>query len=113
MWTIFFAMLLDVHFGKTDAVSRLLARFCNTPFMQHTGKISYSFYLVHALVMVVIRTGIAKLFPEIGKLSLCLSMTVMAFPIAYGLSIVLFKGVEQGGARLGKRIMTRKQEKLW
>lgn len=110
IWGLFFATLLDVHFGRTDAVSRGISRFFNCRFMQHAGKISYSFYLVHALVMVVIRTGIAKVFPNIGKLPLCLAMTVLAFPIAYGLAILLFNGVEQGGARLGKRLMVQKKE---
>jgi len=78
--------------------------------MQHAGKISYSFYLVHALVIVVMRAGIAKFFPDVGKLPLCLGMAVLAFPLAYGLSILLFNFVEQGGARLGKRIMIQKKE---
>ena len=108
IWALFFAMLLDMHFGKKDAATKVLAAFFNSRFMQHAGRISYSFYLVHALVMVVIRVGIAKIFPEIGKLPLALGMAVLTFPVAYGLSILLFKGVEQGGARLGKRLMQGK-----
>ena len=112
LWALFFAMILDIHFGRRDVLTRVLERFFNSRFMQHAGRLSYSFYLVHALVMVVIRTGIAMRYPDIERLPLALWLAVLGFPVAYGISIGLFNGIERGGARLGKGLMAPSEDGL-
>lgn len=111
MWIVFFAMLMDVHFGKLDGVSQALRRFFNSRFMQFTGQISYSFYLAHALVIVMIRTAVAALNPEIARLPLALLLTVLSFPVAFGVAVLLFRYVELSGAELGKKLTTSGAEK--
>jgi peptidoglycan/LPS O-acetylase OafA/YrhL len=79
--------------------------------MQFTGQISYSFYLVHALVIVIVRTAVATLNPEITRLPLALLLSVLSLPVAFGVAVLLFRYVELSGAELGKKLMTSGVEK--
>jgi len=105
LWLIFFSMLLDVHFGKLDIVSNALSRWINSKPMQFFGRISYSFYLVHALVIVSVRTLVAMKYPELSKAGWLAVLVVLSFPASLGLSVVLHRWVEIPGAKLGKRMM--------
>ena len=104
-WAIFFCVVLDSHFGKLDWVSKALRSFLNSKAMQWVGTVSYSFYLVHALVQVTVRWAIVKQNPEISQLNLAMLIIGISMPISLALAAPLFKYVELGGAKLGKKIM--------
>ena len=97
--------MLDSHFGKLDWASKLFKSFLNCKAMQWMGKVSYSFYLVHALILVSIRWAIVKQNPDISQATLAWLLIGIGMPISIALSAPLFKYVELGGAKLGKMIM--------
>ena len=73
--------------------------------LRFLGRISYSFYLFHAPVLIVVKAMILDIpvyFP--GKLDLC---EVLSFFATFALSTASFFCIEQPGVRLGRLVARR------
>ncbi|MDB5998312.1 MAG: hypothetical protein JWP52_11 [Rhizobacter sp.] len=68
--------------------------------VQHLGTISYSFYLVHPLVMSAVKFVLLKLMPQAhGSWTATLVFTLVSAPIAWALSYASWLWLEQRLAR--------------
>ena len=67
---------------------------------QHLGTISYSFYLVHPIVMSAVKRGILRWQPEArGTWEATMVFALVSALIAWGLSYLSWRWLEQGLAR--------------
>ena len=67
---------------------------------QHLGTISYSFYLVHPLVMAVVKPIVVRLVPDAyGSWLATAAFALVSLPLAWLLSYLSWRWLEQGLAR--------------
>src|SRR5262249_40542390 len=91
--------------GPLMTVNRLLA----SPLMRWMGDVSYGVYLLHLLLLIPIAGWVAR---ELGAdahgvLRFATALTITA-AITYAVAHLLHLTVEQGGIRLGKRLLQRR-----
>jgi peptidoglycan/LPS O-acetylase OafA/YrhL len=106
LWMIFFGLLCE-HPAAVSA--RWLLPWFENPVAQYFGRISYSIYLSHYLVIIVMQGALAWGFPELGKLAhFGVLLTATAVGTA-GVSALLYRYVEEPGMKLGAALAARMQ----
>jgi peptidoglycan/LPS O-acetylase OafA/YrhL len=100
IWAVFFASALHSKFGSSNPVSGIAA----TRWPQLLGKISYSIYLLHIFVFMLISAALLKYFPATRQamhFSVALSLTLGCSIL---LSWVTFTFIEKPGMDLGRYV---------
>jgi len=86
-------------------------RFLDHPIAAFYGKISYSFYLLHDLTLVVISRLFAAVVPEAvwgaNKLAAILFLFGMSTAVATGLALASYAFVERPFIHLGRKLLSR------
>ena len=104
LWMIFFGLLCE-HPAAVSARG-LLPIFTNRA-AQYLGRISYSIYLSHMLVIIVMQAALAWGLPQMGKLAhFGVLLTATAVGTA-GMSALLYRYVEEPGIKLGAALAAR------
>jgi peptidoglycan/LPS O-acetylase OafA/YrhL len=80
------------------------------PIAQFAGKISYSLYLCHMLVLYVAQHVILLTAPDLSRTAHCFVLVVVTLAIAIPASALLFRYVEEPAMRLGRRLGARAQQ---
>jgi peptidoglycan/LPS O-acetylase OafA/YrhL len=101
LWAAVFAALL---FPEHPAAKPIRAFLTARP-MQHLGRISYSTYLIHMVVIYLSMDALARLSP--APFIYALALTPMTFGLTYAASLVLYRWVEAPGHQLGARLGER------
>ena len=109
LWMAFLGLLLE---HPSSFSSRLVSPLLTNPFMLYLGRISYSFYLSHMLVMAVIQCALLTWAPHLsrvvhfGVLLACSTAATMAA------SVVLYRCLEVPGIQAG-RFLARRLADRW
>jgi len=104
IWGVFYAYLVyGSHARVTGSAFRLVF---NNRASQLIGRISYSIYLSHYLVMVAVGLAVLEFAPGISRGGMHAAL-LAALALTIPISILLFGLVEQPGNRLGARIASR------
>jgi peptidoglycan/LPS O-acetylase OafA/YrhL len=104
LWIMFLGLLLE----STESYSRkILSQFFIHPIVQFLGKISYSIYLSHILVMIVAQYMLLKCMPGLSRLFhfWILLGTTTAGSIL--ISSILYHVIEIPGIRFGQKVASR------
>jgi peptidoglycan/LPS O-acetylase OafA/YrhL len=104
IWACVLSALIAAQQGSSSGAARALLGVLQSGPMRHVGKISYSLYLSH---MVVLYLVLFALSPYARALGQGLHFAVLAgcvLCLSFVLSDVLHRYVEQPGIRLGKRL---------
>jgi peptidoglycan/LPS O-acetylase OafA/YrhL len=104
LWLVVFALILE---PKHSLTSRLFSPVFTNPVSLWLGKISYSIYLSHALVLVVLQYVLLKSFANISQTHLLYWLLVATPLITLPLSHLLYKTVERPFMYYGKRAVAR------
>ena len=86
-----------------------LATFARTPAAQWLGKISYSIYLTHFLVLFCASFLLLQLFPTMPQAGMCLMLLLATLVGTLALSSLTFMSVEAPAMALGHRLAKRIQ----
>ena len=104
MWIMFLGLLLE----HPESHSRkYLAQFFEHPLAQFIGRISYSIYLSHILVLVAFQYLLLKYLPNLSQ---TIHFWVLLGTTTFGtifVSWVLYRLIEVPGIRLGHKVATR------
>jgi len=104
LWMIFMGLVSEPP-GAVSA--RWLRPLFENPVAQYLGRISYSIYLSHWLVMIVMQAALAWAFPQLGKVAhLGILLTGMVAGTV-GVSGLLYRYVEEPGMKLGSLLAAR------
>jgi peptidoglycan/LPS O-acetylase OafA/YrhL len=104
IWAAFMALALHSKYAlEPNAASSILA---SRP-LQTLGRISYSIYLLHLLVLFAVSSVTLTLHPGISQLSHLLIVAPMTVLLTIVLSRVTFALIEKPGMALGRRIVDR------
>ncbi|MFZ4596653.1 MAG: acyltransferase family protein, partial [Verrucomicrobiaceae bacterium] len=106
-WVVFLGLLLDLMDPKAAPYTKLIGWLFDNKTAQYLGRISYSIYLSHSLMIVLCQTLIFDWLPPLTqKQHFCvLAASTCIFTIM--VSHILFKLVEKPGMLLGRRIADR------
>jgi peptidoglycan/LPS O-acetylase OafA/YrhL len=106
-WVVFFGLLLDLTDPKAAPCAKVIGWFFDNKTAQYLGRISYSIYLSHSLVIVLCQAAIFAWLPPLAqKQHLCV-LAASAGVLTIVASDILFRLVEKPGMRLGKRMANR------
>jgi peptidoglycan/LPS O-acetylase OafA/YrhL len=104
LWLIFMGLLLE---HSSSFSSRLVSPLFANPFVQYLGRISYSIYLSHSLVMIVVQHGLLAWAPHLSQTvhtGILLACTTAAtIPISAG----LYRWLEASGIQAGRAFALR------
>jgi peptidoglycan/LPS O-acetylase OafA/YrhL len=103
LWIMFFALWWEPP-GRPE--SRLLGLFTH-PVAQFLGKISYSIYLSHELVMVVAQAALLKWLPQLGQVAHFWVLLGLTASATIAISTLLHRLVEVPGMKFGHALAER------
>jgi peptidoglycan/LPS O-acetylase OafA/YrhL len=79
--------------------------------LQHLGTISYSFYLVHPVVMSLVKRGLLKLAPSLGSWEITFAFALLAGLLSWVVAYWSWRLLEQGVAKWFKRRLRARSDR--
>ena len=104
LWMAFFGLLLE---QPTSLSSRVVAPLFTNPLVLYLGRISYSLYLSHVLVIIVIQAALLKWAPSLSHIVHFWALLVCTMATAVAVSTVLYRYIEAPGIRAGRALVRR------
>ena len=101
LWIIFLGLILD---SPGSLSSRVLSPLFTHRLPQYLGRISYSLYLCHMLVMSIIQYCMLKLAPGLPQPVHFVLLLTTTLLVSIGLSALLYRYLEAPGTEFGKRL---------
>jgi peptidoglycan/LPS O-acetylase OafA/YrhL len=99
LWIAFFGLMLE-HPDSLPA--RCITPLFTARFPQFLGRVSYSIYLVHVLVIAVAQRALLILAPQLSQFAHFWLLLALTFAITIPVSALLYHFVEAPGIRLGR-----------
>jgi len=100
---LWFAVFGAAILGKREKKNPVSALF-NIGAMQMLGKISYSVYLCHVLVMASVSLTILRFVNPVTQFEHMALLMIFTVPLTIGLSMLTFRFIEKPGMNLGQRV---------
>ena len=104
-WASFFALILE---PPTSVFARYVTPVFTNPISLWLGKISYSIYLSHALVLIVVQWALLSLFPHATKAQNFLMLASLTIAFTILASAILYYSIEAPFIKLGSRVIEGK-----
>ena len=104
VWFGVFSIILSRKTSADSPLASMGSRILCYPFLQWLGKISYSTYLVHWLVIVSSSSLLAVSAREASQRNYCLLLFLVVFPLVLLVSAITFYLIEAPGIRVGNRV---------
>jgi len=104
LWGVILMTIIAEKLGNFGAVTRGTDRLLNLAPLRWLGRVSYSVYLVHILVLDAVMAIVLHFLPRVHRsvfLEIVLPSTIVATLLLSGFT---FRLIEQPGMRLGKRL---------
>jgi peptidoglycan/LPS O-acetylase OafA/YrhL len=101
IWCVVMGLLLE---PEDSFLFRIIGPFFTNRFSLWAGKISYSIYLSHSLVLIVVQYLALKLFPDVTQQHLLWILLVGTPAITLPFSGFLYRTIEAPFIEMGKRI---------
>ena len=112
IWLGVFMVIVSRRTLADSPLTSLGSRILCHPVLQWLGKVSYSTYLVHWLVIVASSYFLAAVVHDASQKNYCLLLFLTVVPCVAAVSAATFHGVEAPGIRMGSRVAKwiRRQE---
>ncbi|PRC90958.1 acyltransferase family protein [Solimicrobium silvestre] len=104
LWIALMTCMLAEQHDSPGLVQQYLGRLLNHPLLRWCGKISYSVYMVHMLVIYAIQYSILTMWPHIEKIYFVALMLPLAVAGTLGLAVFSWTFIEAPGIELGRRV---------
>jgi peptidoglycan/LPS O-acetylase OafA/YrhL len=104
LWIVFLGLLLE---HPSSVSSRLVSPLLAHPIMLYLGRISYSLYLSHMLVMIVIQYALLTWEPHLSQVAHCGVLLACTIAATIPLSAVLYRYIEVPGINTGRFLAHR------
>ena len=103
IWLVFFAMILDLQKPDAGQWTTKLSKVFDNSLTLHLGKISYSIYLVHTLVIAGVQWAIFTTLPDLKQPKHLITIGIASLFGTILISHFLYKWVEKPGMRIGSK----------
>lgn len=104
LWLVFLGLILE---QPSSRARRLLSPSFTNPVSQYLGRISYSIYLSHMLVISFVQFALLNAVPQLGRSGHLASLLVATLGVTVPISIALHRHVEIPGIAFGRRLAGR------
>ena len=104
LWIAFMGLLLE---PPSSFSSRLLSPLLTNPFLLYLGRISYSLYLSHILVIIVIQYALLTWAPYLSQMAHLGVLLVCTTAATIAVSTVLYRYLEVPGIHAGRYLASR------
>lgn len=104
LWIAFMGLLLE---PPSSFSSRLLSPLLTNPFLLYLGRISYSLYLSHILVIIVIQYALLTWAPHLSQMAHFGVLLVCTTAATIAVSTVLYRYLEVPGIHAGRYLASR------
>ena len=101
IWVGFFGLILEHPSSRSY---RLIAPLFNNRVVQYIGRISYSLYLSHILIVTALQYPLLRFFPELSRPVHVGILLILTVPLSIAVSAVLYRLVEVPGMKLGQSL---------
>ncbi len=101
LWIAFLGLVLE---NPTSFCSRLLSPLFTSRAIQFLGRISYSIYLVHMLLIVLLQRVIFDCLPQLSHIAHCLILLGLTVLSSIAASACLYRLIEAPGMKLGRTV---------
>ena len=99
LWMAFLGLLLE---HPSSLSSRLVSPLLTNPFVLYLGRISYSLYLSHVLVIIVIQYALLTWAPNLSRIVHFGVLLTCTTAVSIAVSTVLYRCVEAPGIHAGR-----------
>lgn len=107
------ALILGLVLERPDTPwSRAITKPLVHPIARYVGRISYSLYLSHMIVLYVLQHLLLQVAPNLSRTVHCVCLIVLTFGVSLPASAFLFRYVESPGIRLGRQFAKRRQSEV-
>lgn len=103
IWINFFSLLVG-FVNNDNKVIKILGYFFHNNFNRFIGKISYSIYLSHFLILIIMQFFIITVFPSLSQKKHFLCLTFLTLFVTIGVSIILYNFIELYFIKKGNKI---------
>jgi peptidoglycan/LPS O-acetylase OafA/YrhL len=104
LWIAVLGLLLE---HPSSFSSRLVSPLLTNPFMLYLGRISYSLYLSHMLVMIVIQYALLTWAPHLSRMVHFVLLLTCTTAATISVSALLHRCLEAPGIRVGRSLARR------
>jgi peptidoglycan/LPS O-acetylase OafA/YrhL len=104
LWIAFMGLLLE---PPSSFSSRLLSPLLTNPFLLYLGRISYSLYLSHILVIIVIQHALLTWAPDLSQMVHWGTLLTGTTVVTIALSTLLYRYLEVPGIQAGRALARR------
>ncbi len=104
IWTIIFSLLIDCQHKSQTFLIKKIGFIFNNKLAIYLGQISYSIYLSHFLVIIIMQFTLIKIAPMLSRKEHFLILSLLTIFITIVLSAVLYNSIEKVFIRKGNRI---------
>lgn len=104
LWMAFLGLLLE---QPSSLCSRLVKPLLTNPVMLYLGRISYSLYLSHILVIIVIQYALLTWLPELSRMVHFVVLLAGTTAVSIAVSMVLYRYLEVPGIHVGRVLVQR------
>lgn len=111
LWIVFFTLLCDLQNPAPATYTRWIGWVFDNPVSLYLGKISYSIYLSHSLVIVISQWLLLKYFASLSQKAHLLGLGVSTCILTLIVSHLLYRFIEIPGMRIGKVVANRMVQK--
>lgn len=101
LWMVFMGLLLEPPSSNSF---RLISPLLTNPIMLYLGRCSYSLYLSHLLVIIVIQHALLTWAPDLSQLVHCVVLLAGTVVVTVAVSSVLYRYIETRGMRAGRAL---------
>jgi peptidoglycan/LPS O-acetylase OafA/YrhL len=101
IWIVFFSLLLE---PDSSLSARFIRPLFSNPFTAWLGKISYSIYLSHALILVGLQWALLRIWPNATQSQHLFLLVALGILGTVGVSAVLYNWIEKPFIQLGKKL---------
>jgi peptidoglycan/LPS O-acetylase OafA/YrhL len=107
-WLLFFTIILHSQEDGNDSIVTKITRpvFRNRACL-YLGKISYSIFLIHTLIIIITQRFILQNYYMLTKMQHCILLAVITVPFSIILGHFFYLYIEQSGIQLGKMILKK------
>lgn len=104
IWSVLFFSIIDNHLN-TETSTNVFSRLLNNRIFQYLGKISYSIYLSHWIVIIILQNLIFKFFPYFSMRDHLIVLTSSTLLLTLVASHLLYYSIESTGVKIGNRLI--------
>jgi len=108
IWISFFGLMISMKNSSQNMPSNKISILFNNRFSQYLGKISYSIYLAHFPIIIIIQSLLLSYLPQLHRREHFVYLSFIAIPVIIFISDLLYSCIEVKAIEISKNILNKK-----